>query len=111
MIEIATTIGLSTLALFATIMAASWFLHGRRARPRERALFLSGFAYSGLLLAAVAGWQVAGIYVFLYASEFWRGVWVGGSAVFWLGYGPALAWVVSMGRRQTALARTLDAVR
>jgi hypothetical protein len=109
MFEIVATIGLSTVLLYAAIVGAAWFLHGRRAGPRERALFVSWAVYGGLFGMATGAWQAAGICAFLSASEFWRGAWVGGSAVFWLGYGPALFVVVRLSRRQTAMARASDA--
>jgi hypothetical protein len=94
MSEIAGIIGVSTLVLYAVIVVSSWRLRLRSAGPRERALFVRWSAYGALFSAVVAGWVTAGVAIFLSRSEFWRGVWVGGMAVLWLGYVPALVLVI-----------------
>ena len=108
MLEIAATIVVSTLVMYAAIVAGSWCLHGRRAGPRERGLFVRWTVYAGLFCAAVAGWITAGIAIILSGSEFWRGAWVGSTAVLWLGYAPALLLVIRAGNRRHLEARAAD---
>ena len=108
MTEILTTIGASALLLYAVLHAAAWALHGRSAGRQERALFVRWAVYNGLLLLAVTCWVVAGVAVFLYGAEFWRGAYVGGSAVVWLGYAPALVWLVRAARRRQAAVRAAE---
>jgi hypothetical protein len=104
MLEIAAIIGLSAVVLYAVVVGTAWFIHGRTAGPRERALFTRWAVWGGLLATAITVWTVAGIAAFLSPAEFWRGAWAGGSAVLWLGYLPALILAVRAGSRQTAAA-------
>ena len=108
MSEIAATIGICMLVLYAVIVASAWCIHGRRAGLRERALFVRWSAFGALFSAVVAGWVTVGIAVFLSRSEFWQGAWVGGTAVLSLGYVPALLLVIRAGNRLQFEARTID---
>jgi hypothetical protein len=109
MSEIIAVIGLSTLGIYAITVGGAWAWHGNAAGPHLRAAFVRWAAYSALFTAAVAAWVVAGIAAILFGTEFWRGAWAGGSAIFGIGYFPALFWMVRSARQQELFARLRDA--
>jgi hypothetical protein len=94
MSEIVAVIGLSTVGLYAVIIAVSWSADVRQRNLRERSRFLRLAAYAAVLMAAVAGWVMTGIATFLYGSAFWRGAWFGASAVLGTAYVPWLIWTM-----------------
>jgi hypothetical protein len=99
------------LAVEVVVIGTAWGLHGRRAGPRERALFVRWLVAGAVLMAAVVGWVVAGIAAFVNAAAFWRAAWVGMSAAVWLAYLPIFVWAVKTARRQVAEAQALDGGR
>ena len=109
MLEIVITMGLSAAFLYATILVVAWAIHGRQAGQRERALFVRWAAFGALIIAGITGWVAAGIAAAVYAVEFWRGAWAGGSLMLWLGYVPLLVWIVRAARQQQAAVKRRQA--
>ena len=110
MLEIATTLGATILAMIAITVGLPFLFSLGRVGPRERAYILRLAAYWSVFALALGGWIVLGIYAMLFLPEFWRGAYWGSTAVLWLGYLPALRFTIRASNRQQAQLRLQDAV-
>jgi hypothetical protein len=109
MLEIMATIGATCLTMVAITVWVPALFTLDRVGPGERAYIIRQATYWSVFALALGGWVLLGLYAMLSLPEFWRGAYWGSTALLWLGYLPALFFIIRASNRQQVQLRLQDA--